>query len=167
MDKVLEAFEKQITPYLKELKLELADLEYVQDGGYSYLRVYIESEEKQTDLEDCIALSSKIDSIADSMIKEKFFLEVSTPGLERSLKKENDFIRFNGEKIKMFTKSQFDGKKSFEGVIHKFENDTIYLKMENDTILEIPISKMKKANLVYELTEIKEEVWSRKIRESF
>jgi len=39
--------------------------------------------------------------------------------------------------------------------------------MENDTILEIPISKMKKANLVYELTEIKEEVWSRKIRESF
>lgn len=52
----------------------------------------------------------------------------------------------------MFTKSQFDGKKSFEGVIHKFENDTIYLKMENDTILEIPISKMKKANLVYELT---------------
>ena len=50
MDKVLEAFEKQITPYLKELKLELADLEYVQDGGYSYLRVYTESEEKQTDL---------------------------------------------------------------------------------------------------------------------
>ena len=92
MDKVLEAFEKQITPYLKELKLELADLEYVQDGGYSYLRVYIESEEKQTDLEDCIALSSKIDSIADSMIKEKFFLEVSTPGLERSLKKEKDFM---------------------------------------------------------------------------
>ena len=118
-------------------------------------------------MEDCIALSSKIDSIADSLIKEKFFLEVSTPGLERSLKKEKDFIRFNGEKIKMFTKSQFDGKKSFEGVIHKFENDIIYLKMENDTILEIPISKMKKANLVYELTEIKEEVWSRKIRESF
>ena len=110
MDKVLEEFEKQIRPYLNELKLELADLEYVQDGGYSYLRVYIEHEEKQTDLEDCIALSSKIDSIADGLIKDKFFLEVSTPGLERSLKKEKDFIRFNGEKIKIFTKSQFDGK---------------------------------------------------------
>ena len=158
MDKVLEEFEKQIRPYLNELKLELADLEYVQDGGYSYLRVYIEHEEKQTDLEDCIALSSKIDSIADGLIKDKFFLEVSTPGLERSLKKEKDFIRFNGEKIKIFTKSQFDCKKSFEGIIHKFENDTIYLEMENDVILEIPISKMKKANLVYELTEIKEEV---------
>ena len=158
MDKVLEEFEKQIRPYLNELKLELADLEYVQDGGYSYLRVYIEHEEKQTDLEDCIALSSKIDSIADGLIKDKFFLEVSTPGLERSLKKEKDFIRFNGEKIKIFTKSQFDGKKSIEGIIHKFENDTIYLEMENDVILEIPISKMKKANLVYELTEIKEEV---------
>ena len=158
MDKVLEEFEKQITPYLNELKLELADLEYVQDGGYSYLRVYIEHEEKQTDLEDCIALSSKIDSIADGLIKDKFFLEVCTPGLERSLKKEKDFIRFNGEKIKIFTKSQFDGKKSFEGIIHKFENDTICLEMENDVILEIPISKMKKANLVYELTEIKEEV---------
>ena len=158
MDKVLEEFEKQIRPYLNELKLELADLEYVQDGGYSYLRVYIEHEEKQTDLEDCIALSSKIDSIADGLIKDKFFLEVSTPGLERSLKKEKDFIRFNVEKIKIFTKSQFDGKKSFEGIIHKFENDTIYLEMENDVILEIPISKMKKANLVYELTEIKEEV---------
>ena len=158
MDKVLEEFEKQIRPYLNELKLELADLEYVQDGGYSYLRVYIEHEEKQTDLEDCIALSSKIDSIADGLIKDKFFLEVSTPGLERSLKKEKDFIRFNGEKIKIFTKSQFDGKKSFEGIIHKFENDTIYLEMENDVILEIPISKMKKANLVFDVTEIKEEV---------
>ena len=157
MDKILEEFEKQINPYLKELKLELADLEYVQDGGYSYLRVYIESEEKQTDLEDCITLSSKIDSIADELINEKFFLEVSTPGLERSLKKEKDFIRFVGEKIKIFTKSQFDGKKSFEGIIDKFEDDTIYLKIDNEKILEIPLVKLKKANLVYELPEIKEE----------
>ena len=94
-------------------------------------------------------------------------MEVSTPGLERSLKKEKDFIRFVGEKIKIFTKSQFDGKKSFEGIIDKFEDDTIYIKIDNEKILEIPLVKLKKANLVYELPEIKEEIWNRKIRESF
>ena len=99
MEKILNEFEKKIELHLKEMNLELADVEYVRDGGYNYLRVYVEKEEGVTTLDDCIDFSRKIDGIADELIDEKFFLEVSTPGIERKLKKEKDFVRFTGEKI--------------------------------------------------------------------
>ncbi len=158
MEEKLLEFERQIQPYLDELDLELSDVEYIQEGGFNYLRVYIENRSKQTDLEDCIALSGKIDPLADELIKEKFFLEVSTPGLERSLKKEKDFIRFTGEKIKLYSKSQIEGKKVFEGILKDFKDGIIFLELvTNNTIIEVPLTKLKKAHLIYELPEMKEE----------
>ena len=88
MEHILENFESEIQVYLKKLNLELSDVEYIQDGGYNYLRVYVEKTDGSTSLDDCVALSTEIDEIADKLIKEKFFLEVSTPGIERKLKKE-------------------------------------------------------------------------------
>ena len=109
MEKILNEFEKKIELHLKEMNLELADVEYVRDGGYNYLRVYVEKEEGVTTLDDCIDFSRKIDGIADELIDEKFFLEVSTPGIERKLKKDKDFVRFTGEKINVHTKSNNEG----------------------------------------------------------
>ena len=152
MVEILEKFEKDIQNDLDSLNLELSDVEYVQEGGYNYLRVYVEKLEGKTSLDDCINFSTKIDGIADKLIEEKFFLEVSTPGIERKLKKENDFVRFSGEKIKVYTKSQIENKKTFEGKIEKFENNTIFLLDENlGKTVEIPINKLKKSNLIYEM----------------
>ncbi|MBP6282139.1 MAG: ribosome maturation factor RimP [Leptotrichiaceae bacterium] len=152
MVEILEKFEKDIQNHLDSLNLELSDVEYVQEGGYNYLRVYVEKLEGKTSLDDCINFSTKIDGIADKLIEEKFFLEVSTPGIERKLKKENDFVRFSGEKIKVYTKSQIENKKTFEGKIEKFENNTIFLLDENlGKTVEIPINKLKKSNLIYEM----------------
>ena len=152
MVEILEKFEKDIQNHLDSLNLELSDVEYVQEGGYNYLRVYVEKLEGKTSLDDCINFSTKIDGIADKLIEEKFFLEVSTPGIERKLKKENDFVRFSGEKIKVYTKSQIENKKTLESKNEKFENNTIFLLDENlGKTVEIPINKLKKSNLIYEM----------------
>ena len=152
MEQILDKFEKEIQEHLDSLNLELSDLEYVQEGGSNYLRVYVEKKDGTTSLDDCIELSSKIDDLADKLINKKFYLEVSTPGVERKLKKEKDFLRFTGEKIKVYSKSRIEEKKTFEGKLEKFENDTIFLNDINiGKIVEIPLSKLKKANLIYEL----------------
>ena len=153
MEQILNEFEKKIESHLKEMNLELADLEYVRDGGYNYLRVYVEKEDgSTTTLDDCIDFSREIDGIADELIEEKFFLEVSTPGVERRLKKPKDFVRFLGEKVNVQAKSNIEGAKRFVGKLEKFEDDTIFLLDDKlGKIVEIPLSKLKKANLIYEL----------------
>ncbi len=152
MEHILENFESEIQVYLKKLNLELSDVEYIQDGGYNYLRVYVEKTDGSTSLDDCVALSTEIDEIADKLIKEKFFLEVSTPGIERKLKKVKDFLRFTGKKIKVYTKSQVEGKKTFQGKLEKFEDDIIYIMDEKlGKIIGIPLNKLKKSNLIYEM----------------
>ena len=151
MEKKLEMLEERMEEHLKELGLELADIEYVSEGGYNYLRIYVEKPDGNTSLDDCVELSGRIDNIADELINEKFYLEVSTPGLERKLKRPKDFTRFTGRKVKIYTKSQVEEKKTFEGKLEKFENETIFLLDDTGKVYEIPFSKLKKSNLIYEI----------------
>ena len=151
MEKILEMLEEKMQEHLNELGLELADIEYVSEGGYNYLRIYVEKPDGNTSLDDCVELSGRIDNIADELINEKFYLEVSTPGLERKLKRPKDFTRFTGRKVKIYTKSQVEEKKTFEGKLEKFENETIFLLDDTGKVYEIPFSKLKKSNLIYEI----------------
>lgn len=151
MEKTLEMLEEKMEEHLNELGLELADIEYVSEGGYNYLRIYVEKPDGNTSLDDCVELSGRIDDIADELINEKFYLEVSTPGLERKLKRPKDFTRFTGRKVKIYTKSQVEEKKTFEGKLEKFENETIFLLDDTGKVYEIPFSKLKKSNLIYEI----------------
>lgn len=153
MSEKLLLIEKMIVPYLTELNLELADLEYVSEGGYNYLRIYVEGIEKETTLDDCITLSTKIDPIIENLIDDKYYLEVSTPGLERKLKKEKDFIRFTGKKISVKTKSNIENKKSFEGILLGFENNKILLEDDVISKIEIPLEKVKTAKLIFNLSD--------------
>jgi len=151
MEKILEMLEEKMEEHLNELGLELADIEYVSEGGYNYLRIYVEKPDGNTSLDDCVELSGRIDNVADELINEKFYLEVSTPGLERKLKRPKDFTRFTGRKVKIYTKSQVEEKKTFEGKLEKFENETIFLLDDTGKVYEIPFSKLKKSNLIYEI----------------
>lgn len=83
------------------MELSLVDIEYLQDGGYWYVRIYVENPEGDITLEDCAAISNKIDEDIDKLIEQRFFLEVSSPGIERPLKKIEDYIRFKGEKLNL------------------------------------------------------------------
>jgi ribosome maturation factor RimP len=99
-EKILERVEKLLIPVIEPMDLELVDMEYLQDGAYWFLRIYLEKLNSEITLDECAKVSNSISEDVDKLIEDKFFLEVSSPGLERPLKKENDFIRFNGEKNK-------------------------------------------------------------------
>ncbi len=149
---LVERVEKLVLPVTQELGLELVDIEYLQDGGYWYLRVYVEKEDEDISLDDCAKVSNRIDEDVDAMIEEKFFLEVSSPGVERPLKKENDYTRFTGQKARLILKHKMEDSRNWTGVIEKYEDSIIYLDVE-DKMLEIPYSEVKKANLVFEFED--------------
>lgn len=157
MEQILLEIEKTIASYLDEMNLELADLEYVPEGGYNYLRIYIERVDGVTSIEDCVSFSEKIDPLIEDFIKDKFFLEVSTPGIERRLRKERDFLRFKGKKIRLALKSKVNDKKVLTGDLVDFISNEVVVDVEG-TLINIPLEKVKKANLIYEMPDFKEEV---------
>ena len=127
-EKIAEKVENLIMPNVSELGLELVDVEYIQDGAYFFLRVYVEKLEGDISLEDCAALSNAIEERVDAVIEDKFFLEVSSPGLERPLKKIEDYERFKGEKAKLLLKNKIDDTRNIVGYLVKAENGIIYLE---------------------------------------
>lgn len=155
LESVSAEVEKKVKPYAEKLNFELVDVEYLQDGGYWYVRIYIEKEnhEENISLDDCAELSNKIEDIVDELIDEKFYLEVSSPGLERPLKKEKDFIRFSGKKIKILLKHKIADSRNYTGKLEKYENSKLYLNTGED-IVEIPFDEVKKSNLVFDFDEI-------------
>ena len=157
MEQILLEIEKTIASYLDEMNLELADLEYVPEGGYNYLRIYIERVDGVTSIEDCVSFSEKIDPLIEDFIKDKFFLEVSTPWIERRLRKEKDFLRFKGKKIRLALKSKVNDKKVLTGDLVDFISNEVVVDVEG-TLINIPLEKVKKANLIYEMPDFKEEV---------
>ena len=157
MEQILLEIEKTIASYLDEMNLELADLEYVSEGGYNYLRIYIERVDGVTSIEDCVSFSEKVDPLIEDFIKDKFFLEVSTPGIERRLRKEKDFLRFKGKEIRLALKSKVNDKKVLTGDLVDFISNEVVVDVEG-TLINIPLEKVKKANLIYEMPDFKEEV---------
>lgn len=152
-ENILKKIETIVTPVVNEMALSLVDIEYLQDGGYWYVRIYVENLKSDITLEDCAAISNKIDEDIDKLIEQRFFLEVSSPGIERPLKKMEDYIRFKGEKAKLSLKHKVDENKNFEGIIADCRDSIIYLEINDEKVMEIPFSEVRKANLVYEFEE--------------
>lgn len=149
--KIITKIEKIVDPILKELKLELVDVEYLQDGGYWYVRIYIEYLDKEISLGDCAKVSLAVGDDIDKIIDKKFFLEISSPGIERPLKKPQDFVRFQGSKIKVSLQHKLNDKKNFEGRLTKFENNIVFIQAEEE--MQIPFKEIRKSNLVYDFKD--------------
>lgn len=151
-DNIVQKAEKIIFPYAEKMNLNLVDVEYLQDGGYFYLRVYVEKIGGEISLEECAELSNFIEDEVDELIKDKFFLEVSSPGLERPLKKEEDFVRFIGNKIKVILKHKLEDSRNHIGILESFENSELTLVMDDEKLV-IPYAEVKKANLVFDFED--------------
>ena len=153
VEETIVKIEKVVLPVLKEMELEVVDVEYLQEGGYWYVRIYIEKLDGDVSLDDCAKVSMTVEDDIDRLIDKKFFLEISSPGVERPLKKEKDFVRFTGTKVKVSLKHKINEKKNFEGILSKFEDGILFLSAD-DTELEIPFKEVRKANLVYDFKDI-------------
>lgn len=141
-----------VAAVVEQRGFELADLEFLQEGGFFYLRIYIDKADGIS-IDDCENISRIVEEDVDKIIDKKFFLEVSSPGLERRLKKEKDFLKFLGKRIEVRLKNKVNDTKNFLGLINKYENDTLYLDIKTE-ILEIPYKKIERAKLVIDFAEL-------------
>jgi ribosome maturation factor RimP len=142
-----------IEPILNEMRFELIDVEYLSDRGRWVLRIYIDKDGGVT-LDDCAVVSGELGDLIDikNIIEHEYVLEVSSPGLNRPLKKEADFIRVIGKKIKLRTRMPVDGRRNFTGVLKDFKEQKLALDSEGG-LVTLAWSDIEKANLVYEFDD--------------
>lgn len=135
---------------LQSTEIELVDIEYVKEGPFKYLKVYIDKPDGITvdDTADISRLlNKKLDEI--DLIKEQYFLEVSSPGVERPFKKEADFLNNIGNVVEAKFYKPIDGKKSVNGILTEKNEDNIVIK-SGDDILTIELKDLSKINRVIE-----------------
>ncbi|MBA4494368.1 ribosome maturation factor RimP [Paenactinomyces guangxiensis] len=146
---VTETVEKIALPILDAEGLELVDIEYKKEGQNWFLRVFIDGQEgKPIDLDDCSRVSERLSEALDQEdpIPGAYILEVSSPGAERPLKKETDFMRAIGKNVYVTTYEPVEGQKAFEGVLTHFENGHMTVE-EKQKSFQIPLEKVAKARL--------------------
>ena len=122
----------------RSLDYELEDVEYVKESGSYYLRVYIDKKAGIT-LDDCQSMSELLGEKLDKEdpIENAYYLEVSSPGLDRPLKNDRDLKRNLGKDIEISLYKPLENKKKFEGNLKFFTEDKIVIKI-NDDEMEIP-----------------------------
>ena len=104
-------------------EIELVDVEYVKERDW-YLRVFIDKA-GGIEIDDCQALSERLEKVLDEkdIIRVSYILEVSSPGLDRQLKKPRDFVREQGKKVDVTLYAPVDGTKEFTGVLEGYDED--------------------------------------------
>lgn len=139
--------EAMVTPYLQEHGFELVDIEYVKEGSNWFLRVYIDKE-GGIDIDECGQVSEYLSAKLDEKdpISGAYFLEVSSPGAERPLKKPADFKRAVGKYVFVTTYEPVDGLKEFEGTLEAYEPAGLTVSVGKRKHM-IPQDKMASARL--------------------
>lgn len=149
-DALVNEIYEMVKPIADELNYDIYHVEYVKENGELYLRIYIEKDGGIT-LSDCEALSRRVSDLMDEKdpIKDPYFLEVSSPGLNRTLFTEEHYKRFIGREVMVkFTKS-VDGKKNIKGILKEVNEDSIVV--EEDQLINIPKDKIKSVNIEGEI----------------
>lgn len=137
-------------PILGELGFELVDVEYLSKHGRWVLRVYIDKNGGVT-IDDCAMVSGELGDLIDikDIIEHEYVLEVSSPGLNRPLRKDSDFARAVGKKIKVKMSVPQKGRRNFTGYLKDFHNRSLSLEVEGRLII-LQGAEIEKANVVYE-----------------
>ncbi len=122
--------EKLVNEIIDGTSLELVDVEYVKERDW-YLRVYL-AKEGGIGVEDCQWVSERLEKKLDELdpIKDSYFLEVSSPGLDRPLKKEKDFARHLGDKVEVHTFAPVNGRKTLVGTLLAADDGGISLEVD-------------------------------------
>jgi len=144
-----EQVTKIVLPVVEKHNFELVDVEYIKEGPYWYLRIYIDKPGGIT-IDDCQVVSEEIDPLIDkkNIIEQSYFLEVSSPGLERPLKKDKDFERFKGEHVQVKLYSPIEGKKVFEGELLGLVDNKIAIKIDAERTVEFEREKVSSVRRV-------------------
>jgi ribosome maturation factor RimP len=140
----LDDLETLIEKLVTQLGYELVDFETVNGG--QILRIYIDKGDL-IDIEDCTKVSNHVNNVLSVETDYDYErLEVSSPGLDRVIKKLNDFDRFKGEKIKIKTRFAIENRKNFKGILSGTKEESIMIEVDNESLL-IDFENIDKARL--------------------
>ena len=155
---IIALTKKLLDGFLAENGLELYDIEYVKEGHDWFLRIYIDKvqvdgmdeSERYVGIDDCELvsrfLSEKLDE--EDPIEQNYYLEVSSPGLERELKKEEHYRRFTGETVAVSLYTAYEGRKKYEGTLLGLADGVLLLETPEKKV-EIPFDRVAKTKLVF------------------
>lgn len=140
MANIEERVETLVKDSIENLGYSLYDVQYVKEGQNYYLRIFIEKPNGSIDLNDCEKVNNEINDLLDKAdyIKEQYFLEVSSTGLEKVLRKDKHLQDNIGEEVQvnLFKPVEIMGKKQKEivGVLKDFDKETLILSIDKDQI---------------------------------
>ncbi len=148
---IIDSVSELIQPILSERDLELIDIEYVKESSDWFLRVYLDKA-GGIDLTECSLVSEALSDGLDELdlIKEAYYLEVSSPGAERPLKTKEDFEQHIEHNVYVTLYAPIDGAKDYEGILKSIEDDVVVIEYKIKTRVKqvsIPYKKIAKARL--------------------
>lgn len=137
-----------LEPQVAEQGYELVEVEYTGPSGRPTLRLFLDQPAGGITLDDCAAMSHVLSPVLDAadFIDGNYILEVSSPGVDRPLRKPADFERFVGEEVRLTTHAPTRGRKKFTGVVKGLRDGMISLECDGAEY-EIHLENLKKANL--------------------
>lgn len=135
MASIEEKVENLIKQKVQNLGYELYDVQYAKEGKDYFLRIFIDKQDG-IDLQDCEKVSNEINPILDKAdyIKEMYFLEVSSPGVERILRKEKHFEKAKQKEVEIKLFKPIEKQKEYVGILQKWDENTVYLQVEETQI---------------------------------
>ena len=136
---------------LPEFGMEMVDVEFQFESGRWVLRVFIDKEGGVT-VDDCASISRELGDLieAENIIDFSYAIEISSPGLNRPLTKEDDFIRSIGKMIKLKMSKPFNKRRDFAGRLANVKGGMISLVIDDNNLVELPLNEIDKARLKYE-----------------
>lgn len=146
--KVKTIVQEKVSPLIENMGYEVVDVEYSKQADGMNLVFYIDSEAGVT-IDDCEKVSKLIDPVLDELNPTDdapYTLSVSSPGIDRPIKTERDFVRNKGKEIEITLFSKLDGKKVFKGTLTDFDKNTVTIKLSESE--NITLSREKIAHIV-------------------
>ena len=151
MANIEEKVENLVKPIIENIGYELYDVEYAKEGKDYYLRIFIDKKDG-IDLNDCEKVSNEINEILDKAdyIKEQYYLEVSSPGIERIIRKDAQREKNIGVEIqvKLFKKDE-QGKKEYTGTLKSYNKDEITINLNDNKEIKLQRKNISQIKTVY------------------
>ncbi|MBP3707435.1 MAG: ribosome maturation factor RimP [Clostridia bacterium] len=149
MANIEEKIENRLSPIINDLGYKLYDVQYAKEGKDYFLRIFIEKKNGIIDLDDCEKVNNAITDILDEddYIKEQYFLEVSSTGVEKMIRKERHLVENIGEIITIRLFKQIDGYKEYVGKLIEFDDENLKIELDDNSIIDLErknISQIKK-----------------------
>ena len=152
-EEIVDRVRQLADPLLTQGGLDLVEVEFRREARGWVLRLYVDKEGGIT-VDDCAEVSREMGRILDveDFVSNSYTLEVSSPGLTRSLRNERDFMKYRNRRVKVTTREPIGNRRRWKGRIRGVEGDRIELEVDGE-LFQIPLSNVVKANLEMELDE--------------